>query len=75
MFLPVKRVSIQGYPSAPIVPCLDAEKPLLGVEGFSADTATCIGMRQEARHNLSGGPSFRGECHDASLAGSPLGSV
>ena len=54
MFLPVKRVSIQGYPSAPIVPCLDAEKPLLGVEGFSADTATCIGMRQEARHNLSG---------------------
>lgn len=53
--VPACKASIdQGYPSAPIVPCLDAEKPLLGVEGFSADTATCIGMRQEARHNLSG---------------------
>lgn len=49
-----KRVSIQGYPSVPIVPCLNAEKPILGVEGFSADTATCIGMRQEAPGELLG---------------------
>ncbi|WP_277343736.1 hypothetical protein [Pseudomonas aeruginosa] len=37
MFLPVKRVSIQGYPSAPIVPCLDAEKPLLGGQELIVD--------------------------------------
>ncbi|RPM78673.1 hypothetical protein IPC1020_18445 [Pseudomonas aeruginosa] len=43
------RLSIQGircYPSVPIVPCLDVDKPLLGVEKSLPDTATCIGMTQ-----------------------------